>query len=57
MTKWMGVRRNKSYDKRMNGIQEVLEEVDVLIDTHFFNQFFETKSSQFLKIRLKPRFN
>ena len=26
-----------------------MEEVEVLIDTHFFNEFTETKSSQFLK--------
>ena len=25
--------------KRMKGIAEVLEEVDVLIDTHFFDEF------------------
>ena len=33
----------------MKSIAEVLEEVEVLIDTHFFNQFSETKSSLFLK--------
>ena len=27
----------------------MLEEVGVLIDTHFFNEFWETKSSLFLK--------
>ena len=27
----------------------MLEEVSVLIDTHFFNEFTETKSSAFLK--------
>ena len=31
-------------------IVEVLEEVEVLIDTHFFNDFYETKSSVFLKV-------
>ena len=35
--------------KRMGSIEEVLEEVSVLIDTHFFNEFTETKSSAFLK--------
>ena len=35
--------------KRMNSISEVLEEVEVLIDTHIFNEFSETKSSGFLK--------
>ena len=35
--------------KRMGSIDEVLEEVSVLIDTHFFNEFTETKSSAFLK--------
>ena len=35
--------------KRMKSIPEVLEEVEVLIDTHFFNDFSETKSSAFLK--------
>ena len=27
----------------------MLEEVEVLFDTYFFNEFWETKSSQFLK--------
>ena len=35
--------------KRMKSIVEVLEDVEVLVDTHFFNQFSETKSSLFLK--------
>ena len=35
--------------KRAKSIDEVLEEVEVLIDTHFFNEFSETKSSMFLK--------
>ena len=35
--------------KRMKSIADVLEEVEVLIDTHFFNEFSETKSSMFLK--------
>ena len=34
---------------RTKSIAEVLEEVEVLVDTHFFNEFSETKSSQFLK--------
>ena len=34
---------------RSESIADVLEEVDVLIDTHFFNQFSQTKSSVFLK--------
>ena len=34
---------------RMKSIAEVLEEVEVLVDTHFFNEFSETKSSLFLK--------
>ena len=34
---------------RLKIIDEVLEEVSVLIDTHFFNEFDVTKSSQFLK--------
>ena len=36
--------------KSAKSISDVLEEVGVLIDTHFFNEFSETKSSQFLKI-------
>ena len=35
--------------KRSKSIAEVLEEVEVLINTHFFNQFSQTKSSAFLK--------
>ena len=34
---------------RMKSIGDVMEEVEVLIDTHFFNEFSETKSSRFLK--------
>ena len=33
----------------MKSIADVLEEVEVLIDTHFFNEFYGTKSSIFLK--------
>ena len=35
--------------KSMKSIADVVEEVEVLIDTHFFNQFSERKSSMFLK--------
>ena len=35
--------------KRMRSIEEVLEEVGVLINTQFFNEFTGTKSSTFLK--------
>ena len=35
--------------QKLKNIDEVLEEVGVLIDTHFFNEFTETKSSKFLK--------
>ena len=35
--------------KRTSSIEEVLEEVEVLIDMHFFNEFTATKSSIFLK--------
>ena len=40
---------NNLLSKRAERIGDVLEEVDVLIDTHFFNEFAETKSSAFLK--------
>ena len=35
--------------KRLKSIADVLEEVEVLIDTHFFNEFYDTKSSIFLR--------
>ena len=35
--------------KRTKSFEDVLEEVEVLIDIHFFNDFLETKSSAFLK--------
>ena len=35
--------------QRMKSINDVVEEVGVLIDTHFFNEFSETKSSLFLR--------
>ena len=34
---------------RTKSIAEVLEDVEAPIDTHFFNEFWETKSSPFLK--------
>ena len=42
-------RKERLRMERLKSIDEVLEEVNVLIDTHFFNEFAETKSSQFLK--------
>ena len=41
--------------KRSKSIAEVLEEVEVLIDTHFYNEFFQTKSSVFLKNMISHR--
>ena len=35
--------------KRAKSIADVLEEVDVLIDTHHYNEFSGTNSSMFLK--------
>ena len=35
--------------KRAKSIADVFEEVEVLIVTHFLNEFYETKSSSFLK--------
>ena len=35
--------------KKAKSIEDVLEEVDVLIATHFFTEFSGTKSSEFLK--------
>ena len=43
------VRKQTVQAKRAKSIDEVLEEVRVLIDTHFFNEFSVTKSSMFLK--------
>ena len=34
--------------KRIGRVEDVLEEVSVLIDSHFDNEFTETKSSAFL---------
>ena len=39
--------------KGLKNIADVLEEVEILIDTHFFNEFCETKSSLFLKRALE----
>ena len=41
--------------KRVKSIEDVLDEVDVLIDTHYFNEFRETKSSMFLKKVIENR--
>ena len=35
--------------KRMKSVADIIEDVDVLIDTHFFDEFCKTKSSMFLK--------
>ena len=35
---------------RVKSIEEVVKEVEVLIDTYLFNEFSETKSSEFLKM-------
>ena len=35
--------------KKARSIEEALEELDVLIEPHFFNEFTETNSSAFLK--------
>ena len=35
--------------KKMKSIAEVLEDVEVVIDMHFFVEFSQTKSSTFLK--------
>ena len=40
--------------KRMKSISDVLEEVEILIDSHFFNEFSK-KSSTFLKKVLENR--
>ena len=37
--------------KMLKSIEEVMEKVEVLIDTHFFNEFYETKSSFFSEAR------
>ena len=35
--------------QRMKSIADVLEDVEALINTHFFDEFFKAKSSLFLK--------
>ena len=35
--------------KRTKNIRDVIEDVEVLVDSHFFNMYSETKSSLFLK--------
>ena len=35
--------------KKAKSIGEVLEDVEALIDAHFFNEFWETKSSQLMR--------
>ena len=44
-----GAKKEKSMVAKMKSIEDVLEEVKVLIDTHFFDQFSKTKSSLFPK--------
>ena len=44
-----GAKKEKLRAMKMRSIDEVLEEVEVLIDTHFFDQFSKTRSSLFLK--------
>ena len=43
------MKKEKLKAVRMKSIAEVLEDVEALIDTHYDNEFWETKSSQFLK--------
>ena len=40
---------------KMKSINEVIEDVRVLIDIHYFDEFSRTKSSIFLKKRLTTR--
>ena len=35
--------------KTLKNVADVIEEVEVLVDHHFFNKFSKTKSSTFLK--------
>ena len=42
-------KRQKPNALRMKSIEEVREEVEVVVDLHFFNEFSKTKSSSFLK--------
>ena len=48
---------NEMLIRKMKSIEEVKEDVEVVIDTHFFNVFSKTKSSLFLKSRLEPTFD
>ena len=41
--------KNQLIRSKRKSIAEVFEEVEVLVDTHFFNEFSETRSSVFLK--------
>ena len=53
------IRQNESMDerekddilraKKMKSVADILEEVDVLIDLHFYNEFSKIQSSLFLK--------
>ena len=43
------MKRMKLNALRMKSIADVLEEVEVVVDAHFFNEFSKTKSSVFLK--------
>ena len=51
MLKWANMKRVMfSKQKEQRSIDEILEDVEMLIETRFFNAFSETKSSWFLKI-------
>ena len=43
------MRENRYFEPKIKSIQEVLEETEVVIDMHFFEEFCGTKSSLFLK--------
>ena len=50
MDRWKNARKEETVRAiKTRSIADVLEEVEVLVDTHFFNEFSETKSSLFLK--------
>ena len=50
MANWeVGEKNERLRMMMLKSVDDVLEEVNVLIDTHFFNEFEETKTSQFLK--------
>ena len=42
--------------KKMKSMADVLEEVAVVIDMHFFVEFSQTKSSTFLKKVIGPKY-